>query len=521
MLLPTDACTPPCHEEKDTRTWNAGRVSPNLMTHLLGLAPALRTAFLRTGYDADTVLALLGPDAHAALGRGEAVPARRAVAGAGELGTLVRLFLLVDDCDEGDVASALRPVDVDDAVRAGLLVRTPDGVRTSLDVRPLDAGAGTRWLVSDLDGDLRPHPTETDHVLGVGHASLSLLRAVPTAEVGTVLDLGTGCGVQAVHAAAYAHQVTGTDLSERALSLARVSCALNLLDVELLAGPWYSPVAGRRFDLLLANPPFVVGLPRVEHTYRDSGLDLDGASELVVRGAREHLTLGGTAALLASWVHVAGADWRARVGTWLPAHGVDAWVVQRDVADPALYVGTWLRDAGIDPRSADGAARSEEWLAHLAAADVTGVGFGYVFLRATDAASDVLCEDLTHGFDDPLGAEATDYLARVQWLRTHDLVDARLVLDPGTALAHVAVAGGQGGWEPTLVRVHRGGGPAWQHEIDELGAALLGGLRADGLPLGELVALLEVAHDEPTDSLLPAALELVHALVRHGLVRPA
>ncbi|MEO6880913.1 MAG: methyltransferase [Mycobacteriaceae bacterium] len=485
------------------------------------LTPDLRAAFLRTGYDADTVLTLLGPDAHAALGRGEAVPARRAVTGSGELGTLVQLFLLGDDCSEVDVAAALAPVVLDDAVRAGLLERTPGGVRTNLDVRPLDFGAGTRWLVSDLDGDLRPHPTAADHVLGVGHASLSLLRAVPTAEVGTVLDLGTGCGVQAVHAAAHAQHVTGTDLSERALSLARVSCALNDLDVELLAGPWYAPVAGRRFDLLLANPPFVVGPPRVEHTYRDSGLDLDGASELVVRGAREHLTLGGTAALLASWVHVSGSDWRARVGSWLPAHGVDAWVVQRDVADPALYVGTWLRDAGVDPRSVDGAARTEAWLAHLAAADVTGVGFGYVFLRATDSASDVLCEDLTHGFEDPLGAEALDYLARAQWLRTHDLLDSRFVLAPGTALARVAVAGAQGGWEPTVVRVHRGGGPAWQHEIDELGAALLGGLTADGLPLGELVALLEVAHGEPADSLLASALELVHALVRHGVVRPA
>lgn len=493
---------------------------PSTTPDLLPVVDDLRACFRRVGYLADAVLDLLGPDAHAALGRGEAVPARLASAGGGALGSLVRLFLLGDTCARDEVAGALAPVELAAAVAVGLLEPAGDGVRTALDVRPLDTGAGTRWLVSDLDGDLRPHTVAREHVLGVGQASLSLLRATPTAPVGTVLDLGTGCGVQAVHVAAHAAQVTATDVSERALALARASFALNELDVELLAGSWYSPVAGRRFDQVVANPPFVVGPPRVQHTYRDSGLDLDGASELVVRGAPEHLAPGGTATLLASWVHLAGNDWRSRVASWLPEHGVDAWVVQRDVADPALYVGTWLRDAGVDPRSPDGVRRSAEWLAHLARSGVVGVGFGYVTLRRTSAPSDVLCEDLTHGFDDPLGPEALDYLARVAWLREHPLLDARFVMAPGTALQRVSLTGADGGWELAVVRLHRGDGPARQHETDELGAALLGGMRRGGLPLGELVALLEVAHDEPEGGLLAGAVALVDGLVRHGLVLP-
>lgn len=488
---------------------------------LLPITAALRTCFLRAGYDADTVLGLLGVDAHAAMGRGEAVPARRASRDAGELGTLVRLFLLGDTAAAEEVGAALAPVVLADALSVGLLEAHEAGVRAALDVRPLDTGTGTRWLVSDPDGDLRPRETDREHVLGVGQASLSLLRAVPTAPVGTVLDLGTGCGVQAVHAAAHAAHVTGTDLSARALALARASCALNELDVELLQGSWFEPVAGRTFDQVVANPPFVVGLPRVQHTYRDSGLDLDGASELVVRGAPEHLVPGGTATVLASWVHQEGADWRARVASWVPAHGVDAWVVQRDVADPALYVGTWLRDAGVDPRSTDGAARSQEWLEHFDRCGVVGIGFGYVTLRRTELPSDVLCEDLTHGFEDPLGPEALDYLTRLDWLRTHDPLGSTFVVAPGTALQRVSVAAEDGGWEQVVVRLHRGGGPAWQHETDDLGAALLAGMRPGGLPLGELVALLEVAHDEAEDALLAGAVELVDGLVRHGLVLPA
>lgn len=54
---------------------------PSPTPRLLPLTGALRSCFLRTGYDTDGVLGLLGADAHAALGRGEAVPAERASRG--------------------------------------------------------------------------------------------------------------------------------------------------------------------------------------------------------------------------------------------------------------------------------------------------------------------------------------------------------------------------------------------------------------------------------------------------------
>ena len=57
--------------------------------------------------------------------------------------------------------------------------------------------------------------------------------------------------------------------------------------------------------------------------------------------------------------------------------------------------------------------------------------------------------------------------------------------------------------------------------VDDLAAALLGGMRADGLPLGDLVSLLAAAHDEDEDELSDRAVGLVHGLVRHGLVEPA
>ncbi|ONM47751.1 DUF7782 domain-containing protein [Nocardia donostiensis] len=493
---------------------------------LTALCPRLRDALVRVGYDADTLLAALGPDAHAALGRSEPVPVRRAAENAGELGVLIRLLLLGDTLPEELVAAAFAPVSVDESVAAGLLDRDGGLVRAALDLRPLDTGAGTRWILSDLDDSMRRRTLTTDHVLGVGHASLSLLRATPTSRVGSVLDLGTGCGVQAVHAASYADRVTATDINPRALWLAEATAALNDIDLELLEGSWFEPVAGRRFDQVVANPPFVVGPARIEHTYRDSGLWLDGASELVISRTPELLAPGGTAAMLAAWVHRDGADWRQRVSGWLPAYGIDAWVVQRDIADPALYVGTWLRDAGMDPRDEDAQHRAQQWLEALAAAEITGIGFGFVYLRAIDGPTELLAEDLTHVFSDPLGDEATAYFQRSAWLRAvaaaTDLAwSARYRVADTTALERVYLPGPDG-WAQRVARLHRGDGPRWQHEVDETTISLLAGMRPDGLPLYELIELLALAHgsETVTPEFAADALNVVTGLVRHGLISP-
>jgi methylase of polypeptide subunit release factors len=475
------------------------------------LCARLRDAFLAAGYTADGVVDALGAQAHAALGRGEPEPARRASRDAGKLGTLIRLFLLGDAEPEAAVRAALGAVDLDEAVGAEVI--TKDG-RAGLDIRPYESNW---WVVADLDSDLRGGAVPADHVLGVGHASINLARATARRPVGTLLDLGTGCGVQALHASTHATTITATDVSARALALARGTFRLNELDVELVEGEWFAPVAGRRFDQVVCNPPFVVGPARVDYTYRDSGLEGDGASAMIVRQLPSYLAEGGVGQLLASWLHREGEDWGDRVRAWLPA-GVDAWFVQRDIADPALYVGTWLRDAGIDPRSPEGRAKAGAWLDWFGANRIEGVGFGYVTLRRTDSADvEVVCEDLRHAYDDPLGPESARWLDNVAWLRDHDkdLLRTRFTVPPTVVLEEVS-AQGEDGWAPVVRRLHRMDGPGWQHEVDEPTAKLLAGCRG-ALPLEDLLALLEYAYGElDTDAALP----IVRDLVRHGMLVP-
>ncbi|RLK61587.1 DUF7059 domain-containing protein [Actinokineospora cianjurensis] len=482
------------------------------------LAEALRVA----DYDADGVVAALGDQAHAALGRGEPEPARRATTDGGPLATLIRLFLVGDRVPAAQARAALRGVDEADAVTSGLLRLDDDTARAGLDLRPYGDDEGSWWVVADLDADQSGSPVGTDHVLGIGHASLSLARATVRRPVGTLLDLGTGCGVQALHASRHAGRVTATDLSERCLSLASATFRLNGLDVETARGSWFDPVAGRRFDQVVCNPPFVVGPPRVDYVYRDSGLAGDDASALVVRGLPAVLAPGGVGQLLASWLHRRGEDWADRVTGWLPDEGIDAWFVQRDVAEPAMYVGTWLRDAGIDPRSAEGSAKASAWLDWFDANDVVGVGFGFVTLRATDSDTEVACEDLRHAYDDPLGPEAGTWLDRVAWLRANSdparVLATEFTVAPTVVLERVSEPA-EDGWRELVRRLHRTDGPGWQQETDELVTALLAGCRGQ-VPLGDLLALLAAAHGLPTDAVVRAALPVVADLVTHGMLLP-
>ncbi|MFC5994778.1 methyltransferase [Pseudonocardia hispaniensis] len=491
-----------------------------------GLAHRLRGLFLDHGYTIGGVHALLGSQAHAALSRGEPEAAFRATRGGGELGVLVRLLLLGGAEPEPAVAAALgRPSDL---VAAGLLRETADGLVAALDVRPYGEDAGDDnapggdawWVVSDLDAPSARQ--DRDHVTGVGGASLSLATATVRRRVGGVLDLGTGCGVQALHASRHADVVVATDIAPRALAMAAATFALSAVEVELLAGRWLEPVADRKFDQIVSNPPFVPGPARVDYVYRDSGQAGDAALAVLLGTLSSRLVPGGIAQLLGSWLHVRGQSWPDRVRDWLPP-GCDAWILQREVVDPAMHVGTWQRDAGLDLGSPQARALASDWLDWLERERVEAIGFGHILLRRTDATPTVVVEDLPGELADPLGVEAAGWLDRVEWLRLHRsdeaLLGARLALTPTAVLERYSTPGGDTGWADAGATLVRGDGPRWRHEVDEPAAALLAGCRGE-LPLSELIALLSFALDRPYDAMVAATLPAVREFVRHGVLLP-
>jgi release factor glutamine methyltransferase len=83
-----------------------------------------------------------------------------------------------------------------------------------------------------------------------------------------VLDACTGSGVVGVAAAVAGGRVTSVDVSRRAVVSAWLNARLNGVRLEALRGDLVEPVAGRDFDVIASNPPYV---PAPEDTLPTSG----------------------------------------------------------------------------------------------------------------------------------------------------------------------------------------------------------------------------------------------------------
>src|SRR5690606_30135057 len=81
-------------------------------------------------------------------------------------------------------------------------------------------GVGEWWIASDLDEVALGSALPADHVLGVGGASRTLAELIIPVAVARALDLGCGCGIQALLISRHADEVVATDISQRALDFA-------------------------------------------------------------------------------------------------------------------------------------------------------------------------------------------------------------------------------------------------------------------------------------------------------------
>ena len=514
-------------------------------------AASLRADLSKSGWGVEAVTTLLGEAADAALRREIRLPALRSVRASLAAGTdsspvavLTALFMLGEPVLATALDAALPRTGAAGAAVIGL-VGEPDEagyVRARVDLRPHeavdDAGEIRWWVASDLGELVTGRALAPDHVLGIGGAGLTLAGLTPRTRVRNALDLGCGCGIQTLYLLRHAEHVVATDVSERALSFTAFNAALAGVCVtgdpdagsgggggrlELLRGSLLEPVAGRRFDLIASNPPFVLtppavreaGLPLME--YRDAGGPV--LPELVA-GLREHLEPGAAAVMLGNWEHRDADSWREAVATWIP-EGLDGWVIEREVQDPVEYATMWLRDGGLTPeRDAEGFdAALGAWIDDFEVRGVQGVGFGYLIVHRPLRPRDPwrLLEEVTTSGQGVLGhhvAEVLEVRERLAGLDDDAVADLRPVLAPDVTEERHLIPGAA---EPTVILLRQGGGLGRTIRASTVVAALAG--VADGeLSVGQIASAVVALTGEDAIGLRAEMVEATRHLITVGFL---
>ena len=514
-------------------------------------AASLRADLSKSGWGVEAVATLLGEAADAALRREIRLPALRSVRASLAAGTdsspvavLTALFMLGEPVLATALDAALPRTGAAGAAVIGL-VGEPDEagyVRARVDLRPHeavdDAGEIRWWVASDLGELVTGRALAPDHVLGIGGAGLTLAGLTPRTRVRSALDLGCGCGIQTLYLLRHAEHVVATDVSERALSFTAFNAALAGVCVtgdpdagsgggggrlELLRGSLLEPVAGRRFDLIASNPPFVLtppavreaGLPLME--YRDAGGPV--LPELVA-GLREHLEPGAAAVMLGNWEHRGADSWREAVATWIP-EGLDGWVIEREVQDPVEYATMWLRDGGLtSERDAEGFdAALGAWIDDFEVRGVQGVGFGYLIVHRPLRPRDPwrLLEEVTTSGQGVLGhhvAEVLEVRERLAGLDDDAVADLRPVLAPDVTEERHLIPGAA---EPTVILLRQGGGLGRTIRASTVVAALAG--VADGeLSVGQIASAVVALTGEDAIGLRAEMVKATRHLITVGFL---
>lgn len=524
----------------------------------------LAAALHRAHYSPAALQALWGTDVDAAREANDPAPARRHCLRLLETGSSARdrnlavvalLFLLDSAVPEDRAAEALGADLVAALLAGGLLVdealTTAEAagqdsrmVRSVLALtchplpvgvtRGLRPGDDTLLLVADHGTFTRPDALDGEYVLGHGGAGRTLLDITPRGNVALAADIGTGCGIQAVVLARHADRVIATDLSPRALDIARLTVGLaGLTDrVEFRAGSLYDPLP-EAVDLLVSNPPFVI-TPRGTDTgfrYRDGGLVGDAIMRAMVRGAPAHLRPGGLAVMLGNWER--GGD-RMPPTAWLDAEATttkeaataSAMVIERQRMRPAAYARTWIRDGGVPRASARWHSDVDRWLQDFEDRGVDEVGFGWILLRREETPSSAPLRDLasidTGPGSNPAGlatfletrlwllewlAQASDEeLATTAYQLAADVTEHRH-LRPGAD-------------DPTMITIEQGGGLAQTFQADPALAGFLG--VCDGtLTLAQISAALAHLLGVEEDALIRQLADQVRTLVPAAIIVPA
>jgi hypothetical protein len=439
----------------------------------------------------------------------------------GPLATLIKLFLLDLRVRSEEAEAGLDPLPLDRVEAMGIL--RSEGGETWATVNLYPTGEAQVLASDQYDG--RNGAGRPDHVLGPSLSSKVLSALTVRDQVTAALDLGTGCGIQALAAAAHSTWVVATDVNERAIRFVEFNKHLNgITNVEAREGSTFDPVEGSRFGLIVANPPYVIS-PELEYVFRDSGKPGDSFSEELVGRLPDFLIEGGWASILVEWAIREGEEWSAAPRRWVAGGGCDVLLLHYLSQDPLSYAAIWNHDLRHDPVAY--AAALDRWVEYDRNLEVDRIGWGGIVLRKRTNGGENWVRAISSG--SKRMAPAEDHIRRI--FGAHDYIGS---LGIGNGLLHgvfaladdhrfeqsFTLSGGKGSLEETVLKLR--GGLMTEVVLDRRALAVVGLL--DGRrPLGDV---LREAAASDREAFEPGefAVEILPGFVRLlelGLVVPA
>lgn len=430
------------------------------------------------------------------------------------LETLILLFLVGAPVDGKAARRAFHPMALQAWADAGLVAVDGDSVRGQIRLLPFRG----LWLAHDPP----QRKQREDYVMGVGTSTVKLMDVSIRRPIRALLDLGSGCGTQGLFGAKHAAQVVASDSNPRASQFARFNAAINGVgNVEITSGHLFEPVAGRKFDLVLSNPPFVIS-PESRYVYRDGGMPGDGFCERLIREVPALLEEGGFCQILCNWAHYREKDWQERLGNWFQDSGCDVWVMRTETEEVAAYAYTWIRQTESD----DPIRLSEfhkRWMEYYRKQGIERVSTGIITMRKASGRSGWLrLDDNPPAILGPCGDDIELVFSLRDFLETvHDdarLLQARVRVSPVAQLRQ-ALTPSEGAWEVEGMELRREQGLGSAVRADAYVAGLVG--RCDGQrPLGHLIAELSEALGRSRDDVAGPMLAIVRQLIERAILLP-
>lgn len=427
------------------------------------------------------------------------------------LSTLIRLLVLGFPVDAHEVSRVLAPLSLERLKCLGLLQPGAQAqVSSSVRIVPY----GDLLIACDHERDRGALPR--DHVPGVHGSSVLLANLTPRSHSSSTFDMGAGCGIQSLLAAAHSDRVVASDINPRALTFTAFNASLNGIDaLETREGNSFHPAAGEVFDLIVCNPPYVIS-PESSHDYRDSGLPGDELCKKLIHEAQHFLADRGFACILISWALRRGQDWWEPLLHWLPAGNFGALVLKVETVDALANATRWI----AAPQGLSLAARQEilgRWRDYYDSRGIEFVGYGAVVLRQLRNARSWTCfENLRNGPAGPASDQIQSIFANQDYLARSGSPDELLtqVFMPAPSLRlEQSLLYSTDAWVPALPATIRDDKLGISRRLTPLGMKLLTSM--DGRrTLGELLESMNPGH------MLPGAIALITDLVGRGLLVP-